>query len=150
MWIAALFNMQMAGGDCMWRLQNGTKRCDSKSWFAPLVDWLMQRLFTHAASLFSLCMSLRFCLRLCVPWVYVHMYAHMCVYLFSAYDVSSSNSQGLSPSSSGSEHSDTSFAVRPLSLHSPSPHPSHWGFHAPNREIHPHSQLCLQSEPSQS
>lgn len=81
MWIAALFNMQMAGGDCMWRLQNGTKRCDSKSWFAPLVDWLMQRLFTHAASLFSLCMSLRFCLRLCVPWVYVHMYAHMCVFI---------------------------------------------------------------------
>lgn len=33
---------------------------------------------------------------------------------------------------------------------SPSLHPSHRGFHAPNREIHPQSQLCLQSEPSQS
>lgn len=32
----------------------------------------------------------------------------------------------------------------------PSLHPSRWGFHAPNREIHPHSRLCLQSEPSQS
>lgn len=41
-----------------------------------------------------------------------------------------------------------SFLPPPLTL--PSLHPSRRGFHAPDREIHPHSQLCLQSEPSQS
>lgn len=41
-----------------------------------------------------------------------------------------------------------SFLPPPLTL--PPLHPSRQGFHAPDREIHPHSQLCLQSEPSQS
>lgn len=71
--MAALFDMQMAGGDRVWKLGNGMKRCDSQSWFAPLVEWLMRRLFTHAANLFfffsppHVCVRLHFCMRSRAP-----------------------------------------------------------------------------------
>lgn len=71
--MAALFDMQMAGGDRVWKLGNGMKRCDSQSWSAPLVEWLMRRLFTHAANLFfffsppHVCVRLHFCMRSRAP-----------------------------------------------------------------------------------
>lgn len=152
--MAALFDMQIAGGDCIWRLGNGMKWCNSQSWFAPLIEWLMQRLFTHTASVFPcvcVCISVRLCAPvLIVPWVYVHMYVCLCVYLcvclcVCIYQLATARVSHLPAPA------PWLLICSPSCLsHFPSLHPSHWGFHAPNREIHPHSQLCLQSEPSQS
>ena len=118
--MAALFDMQMAGGDCIWKLGNGMKRCDSQSWFASLMEWLMRRLFTHAANLLHfflfhcVCARLHFCMRSRAPALhrvyvripYVYRCAHTCV-LFVCLSVrlhtsAPGLSQGFSPSSFGS------------------------------------------------
>lgn len=82
--MAALFDMQMAGGDRVWKLGNGMKRCDSQSWFAPLVEWLMRRLFTHAANLFFFFFSTaRVCVRVCISAcarVLLHFIQYLYVY----------------------------------------------------------------------
>lgn len=152
--MAALFDMQMAGGDCIWRLGNGMKRCDSQSWFASLIEWLMRRLFTQAANLFHrvcICISV-FPSSLFLEYMYIQYVcfcAHTCVYLRVCIYMSRPQSSSLTFQLWLS--APWLLICSPSCVpHSPSLHPSHWGFHAPNREIHPHSQLCLQSEPSQS
>lgn len=152
--VAAVFDMQMAGGDCIWRLGNVMQRCNSTELICfahrvidadclhtqPVVfivyasAFLFALVCSHNHCSFSICAHVcrcayTMCLLVC-PSVCLHISAGL--------------SQGFSPSSWLLIYSPSYLP------HSPSLHPSHWGFHAPNREIHQHSQLCLQSEPSQS